>query len=1027
MGKIQTVVRVVSQQAARRPKGREAADHDVDVAWKIEGSVLKRVGAESDRGNEDCGNLYSCGRVYGPSVDTVEVYRNSIREVVQRLTEGQPGMVITWGCGGAGTALAMQGRNGYPGPVPFAITDIYTAIQQQTHRSFLVRLSFGELRELADGTEDVRDLLEGMIMRKRAASGNGTHAERQLLDKLAPVRPKGHPLRHLSEHVVCSASQALLLLSAGWERHSGKDADAGTKAKASAGTPVAATQPAPVAHPVLRLVVESVSHDEARPSPGNRGSPAPDWMPEKHTFHGSAALVIVGVTSSTPVTAGDDISKAPAQRVQSKAVDALLEVMEDRVAKASSKPTKGTGKEHPGLLQQLLQPALDGTVKTVALLHADLGPAHVAETQATLRFGSTLNKLGGIPKRSRQSESTLGHGDVGAGAHPLGGAAPAIEAFWEEITRMRQVLQRQHDRGDTLGGAPAIQGQLSDLQQCIIGGPPSVLEQHGEIARESDGPRPAGSAPEDATEVANAAPATHATASHPGAATTPGPVATPGDKGAGSAMYGGEGYRRATAVTRQRERERSGVSPANGARAQGDGGQGAGAGSFRIGAMRLRIASLLGLVRQHERCAQCLAWHVWRARVREARLERGAGKELGAAEGASAATPSKDTMELTRQLRARLNAKDHDVAQLQGELEDVRAQLADALHENQEAAMVAQELGQEVARLSAQAAEEQGNAYTLRQKAELLLTMIHAESDKERCIQLLTKAINNGHVDKARSRISRDGADDSSNPHGCDHEARAHAHPYNRSTHAGRQSLLHSNNGAMANSGANNNKDGNRHQQRQQQQRQQRQHPATPEPAVTASRDYRPHSATKQTPPPSASPASKTTTNLTPGAVRSGGKYKMPWDPSVGMGITSAWPMSGSLASRMPAATPGVAAAAEEGHFVGSTGSPHVSFAPDGRSPLVGSKGTPGRTPQRSSRRVQGRAVDGGWMGGGQTPASPREIASSPFLDAEEGDDLQILLEGELSEEQVASMVPPEFFKSKWVVREGRAGGRVLK
>ena len=133
--------------------------------WKVlpkYNSVTQTTSTGKPLGERVTGRTYfAFDKVFEESVDTSQVYENVAKGIVTSVVNGLNGTIFAYGQTSSGKTYTMQGsgsiqdgasENG--GIVHMAARDIFSNIQSQPNRMFLVRASFLEIYN-----EEVRDLL----------------------------------------------------------------------------------------------------------------------------------------------------------------------------------------------------------------------------------------------------------------------------------------------------------------------------------------------------------------------------------------------------------------------------------------------------------------------------------------------------------------------------------------------------------------------------------------------------------------------------------------------------------------------------------------------------------------------------------------------------------------------------------------------------------------------------------------------------------------------------------------------------
>eukprot|EP00698_Gefionella_okellyi_P002982 TRINITY_DN12815_c0_g1_i1.p1 TRINITY_DN12815_c0_g1~~TRINITY_DN12815_c0_g1_i1.p1 ORF type:complete len:705 (+),score=184.81 TRINITY_DN12815_c0_g1_i1:34-2148(+) len=296
--------------------------------------------------------VFTFDSVYDERSRQIDVYRDYGHPIVESIMRGYNGTIFAYGQTGSGKTFTMEGK-GAPedrGIIPNAFFDIFTAISHETHKQFLVRVSFLEIYQ-----EDIYDLL---AKRKKC--------------ELKEDPEKGVYVKDITYIGIKN------------EREIEKVMEVGKKNRRAAATSMNANSSR--SHSIFTITVES-------------SEVGPDG--ENHIRVGKLNLVDLAGSERQAKThaEGDRLKEAIKINLS---LSALGNVIKALVKKGSTHIPYRDSK-----LTRLLQDSLGGNTKTVMV--AAIGPAdwNFDETISTLRYATRAKSIRNKPKINEDPKDAL--------------------------------------------------------------------------------------------------------------------------------------------------------------------------------------------------------------------------------------------------------------------------------------------------------------------------------------------------------------------------------------------------------------------------------------------------------------------------------------------------------------------------------------------------------------------------------------------------------------------------------------------
>jgi centromeric protein E len=152
-----------------RVRPLNAREHSVEQAWRVNEAAGSLTQANLPAKMTPA--TYTFDHVFDHTSTSAQVYSSVAKNVVISAMGGINGTVFCYGQTGSGKTHTMHGNAESPGIVPAAIHDIFSFIQKNPEREFMLRCSFLEIYN-----EAIKDLLQpsNEDLQIREAVGRGT-------------------------------------------------------------------------------------------------------------------------------------------------------------------------------------------------------------------------------------------------------------------------------------------------------------------------------------------------------------------------------------------------------------------------------------------------------------------------------------------------------------------------------------------------------------------------------------------------------------------------------------------------------------------------------------------------------------------------------------------------------------------------------------------------------------------------------------------------------------------------------------
>lgn len=283
--------------------------------------------------------VFTYDAVYPSNSTQVEVFDESVREMIDGCLEGYNATVFAYGQTGSGKTHTMMGQKDNPGMIPLAFQRIFDFIAQAKDDQFLVRASFVEIYN-----EDLKDLLTG-----------ATHLQL----KEDPV--KGVFIKDLSEHPVSD------------ERHIDKLIQKGNESRAVAATLMNATSSR--SHSIFQVVLERMTVIDGR----------------ECIRVGKLNLVDLAGSERQEKTGatGDRLKEAAKINLSLTTLGCVISKLVEGSKHIPYRDSK---------LTRLLQDSLGGNSKTLMVVAVSPASTNYDETMSTLRYADRAKQIKNKPR-----------------------------------------------------------------------------------------------------------------------------------------------------------------------------------------------------------------------------------------------------------------------------------------------------------------------------------------------------------------------------------------------------------------------------------------------------------------------------------------------------------------------------------------------------------------------------------------------------------------------------------------------------
>ncbi|KAL7520313.1 hypothetical protein ACHAWX_005043 [Stephanocyclus meneghinianus] len=308
-------------------------------------------------------NFFTYDRTFGEGSTTRQVYDEVAKGIVGSVTNGLNGTIFAYGQTSSGKTYTMQGTgslesisnlNTQGGIVHMAASDIFSHIERDTERVFLVRVSFIEIYN-----EEVRDLL---------VSGGD--------DNTLSVRedPRRGVFVNSNETIVTGLDSLLSVLFAGEKNRS--VASTGMNERSSR------------SHTIFRITVESRLKSVEKDEDGNSDDEMEEDFDDNELGNGNGA-VRVSTLNLVDLAGSESVRHTGAtgdrQKEGGKINQSLL-TLSRVIGSLGQNATHINFRDSK--LTRILQPSLSGNARMAVICCATPSELYLEETRSTLQFAS---------------------------------------------------------------------------------------------------------------------------------------------------------------------------------------------------------------------------------------------------------------------------------------------------------------------------------------------------------------------------------------------------------------------------------------------------------------------------------------------------------------------------------------------------------------------------------------------------------------------------------------------------------------
>eukprot|EP00934_Nitzschia_sp_Nitz4_P004282 Nitzschia sp. Nitz4//scaffold303_size22340//9389//16391//NITZ4_008567-RA/size22340-processed-gene-0.14-mRNA-1//1//CDS//3329547057//4272//frame0 len=302
--------------------------------------------------------FFTFDKVFGEEVNTNQVYDSVAKGIVGSVVNGLNGTIFAYGQTSSGKTYTMQGSGSIQegasssgGIVHMAANDIFSQIQSQPNRMFLVRASFLEIYN-----EEVRDLLSDSL-------------------QSLPIRedPRRGVFVQSQEEIVTDFESLLKMLFRGEK----------SRAIASTGMNERSSR----SHTIFKITIES-REKEPEGEDGESSDSSPDGAVRISTLNlvdlaGSESVRHTGATGERQKEGGMINQRT---KLTALLLSSLLTL--SRVIVALGQPNQLHINFRDSKLTRILQPSLSGNARMAVVCCATPSELYLEETRSTLQFAS---------------------------------------------------------------------------------------------------------------------------------------------------------------------------------------------------------------------------------------------------------------------------------------------------------------------------------------------------------------------------------------------------------------------------------------------------------------------------------------------------------------------------------------------------------------------------------------------------------------------------------------------------------------
>ena len=330
---------------------------------------------------------YFFDKVYGPSINTSEIYASSIRPIVRAAVEGYHGSVFAYGQTSTGKTHTMQGTKKELGVVPLAVEDTFRFITkanedaEQSNREYLLRVSYMEIYN-----EQIHDLLTTSVSTKNSIPNNRISMPSAQV-RIFENKKDGVVIRGLKEEIVNTPQQVYALIEAGEaNRHTGS---------------TSLNKHSSRSHSIFRIVIESrMKHISSTNTNSNASASSAGSDLNKPIRVSSLSLVDLAGSESIKIAGTQGQRLKEGQYINKSLMTlghVIFKLSEQADATEHMKNKTASMYQHipyrDSKLTRILQTSLSGNAQICVVCNVSPSATNVEETHNTLKFAARAKRI----------------------------------------------------------------------------------------------------------------------------------------------------------------------------------------------------------------------------------------------------------------------------------------------------------------------------------------------------------------------------------------------------------------------------------------------------------------------------------------------------------------------------------------------------------------------------------------------------------------------------------------------------------
>mmetsp|Transcript_36397 Transcript_36397/g.50026 ORF Transcript_36397/g.50026 Transcript_36397/m.50026 type:complete len:586 (-) Transcript_36397:174-1931(-) len=352
--------------------------------WVVDGNTLTQL----VNGKMVSSSSYTFDQVYDSDSQTNVIFEKTAKNIINSVLEGIHGTIFAYGQTSSGKTFTMQGNREHPGIIPLSIRHIFSKIEEDNDREYLLRVSYMEIYN-----ENIIDLL--------APAGSDPL-------KIKESVSSGVFVSGLKEEIVSSPSQVLQIMRRGGSsRHVGS---------------TSMNERSSRSHTLFRVVIESAQKNR-------------EEKKEKDPKKGLQGAVKVALLTLVDLAGSERANHTQAAGVRLREgahINTSLHYL-SHVIHLLSQGQTGHIPYRNSSLTRILQPALGGNGRTAIISTVTMADTYAEETLSTLKFATSAKSIKNKPIVNEVMDEQT-----------------ALRTYRRQIEELQKKLAQQNESGDRL-------------------------------------------------------------------------------------------------------------------------------------------------------------------------------------------------------------------------------------------------------------------------------------------------------------------------------------------------------------------------------------------------------------------------------------------------------------------------------------------------------------------------------------------------------------------------------------------------